>query len=101
MAAVDKLHKLYTTDFEPVVWARSTGLEVVNELDSLKAAIMMTAGAGGQSSGLEAGWETASKGIETLGSVVQAARAIGGGIGGILGTGIQTLAKRMVERSKA
>ncbi|KAK1221077.1 putative ubiquinone biosynthesis monooxygenase [Marasmius sp. AFHP31] len=44
MAACDKLHKLYSTTLPPVVWARSMGLEVVNELDSIKAALMMTAG---------------------------------------------------------
>lgn len=45
MSATDKLHKLYSTDMLPVVWARSVGVEVLNELDSVKAGIMMTAGA--------------------------------------------------------
>lgn len=30
---------------EAIVWARSGGVEVLNELDLVKAAIMMTAGA--------------------------------------------------------
>lgn len=101
MAAIDKLHKLYTTDFEPVVWARSTGLEVVNELDSLKAAIMMTAGADGRKSGVAAGWDVVAKGVETLDSAVKVARAVGGGIGGIVGTGMQTLIQRVSERTRA
>ncbi|KAF9453531.1 ubiquinone biosynthesis hydrox [Macrolepiota fuliginosa MF-IS2] len=101
MAAIDKLHKLYTTDFEPVVWARSTGLEVVNELDSLKAAIMMTAGADGGKSGITAGWDMVTKGVETLDSAVKVARAVGGGIGGIVGTGVQTLIQRVSERTRA
>ena len=33
MSAMDKLHKIYTTDLAPVVWARSVGVEVLNELD--------------------------------------------------------------------
>ena len=44
LSAVDKLHKLYSTTAEPVVWARSVGLEVLNELDTLKAALMVSAG---------------------------------------------------------
>jgi ubiquinone biosynthesis monooxygenase Coq6 len=44
MSVVDKLHKLYSTSFEPVVWARSVGLEVINELDPIKAAIVLSAG---------------------------------------------------------
>ena len=44
MAAVDKLHKLFSLTSEPIVWARSVGLEVLNELDAVKAAIMMSAG---------------------------------------------------------
>ncbi|KXN86618.1 Ubiquinone biosynthesis monooxygenase COQ6 [Leucoagaricus sp. SymC.cos] len=95
MAAVDKVHKIYTTEFAPVVWARSTGLEVVNELDSLKAAIMMTAGAKGHKSGVATGWELMAKGVEALGSAAQVARAIGGGI---VGAGMQTLVKRMAGR---
>lgn len=45
MSVCDKLHKLYSTTAQPVVWARSVGLEVLNELDSIKAAMMMSAGA--------------------------------------------------------
>lgn len=101
MAAVDKLHKIYTTDFGPVVWARSTGLEVVNELDSLKAAIMMTAGADGRKSGVAAGWDLVARGVETMGGAVRVAQAIGGGIGGIVSGGVQTLVKGMTERPKA
>ena len=43
LSAVDKLHKLYTATAEPVVWARSVGLEVINELDTVKTALMMSA----------------------------------------------------------
>jgi ubiquinone biosynthesis monooxygenase Coq6 len=44
MSAVDKLHKIYSSNLDPIVWARSVGLEVLNELDSVKAALMMDAG---------------------------------------------------------
>jgi ubiquinone biosynthesis monooxygenase Coq6 len=44
MSAVDKLHKLYARTEPPVVWARSTGVEVLNELDTLKAGIIRAAG---------------------------------------------------------
>jgi len=98
MAAVDKLHKIYTTDFEPVVWARSTGLEVVNELDSLKAAIMMTAGAGAQK---YSGWGVAAEGLKTLEGAVKVARTVGGGIGGIVNASLETLVKRVAGRPKA
>ena len=33
MSAVDKLHKLYSSTAAPIVWARSTGVEVLNELE--------------------------------------------------------------------
>ncbi|KAH7885844.1 hypothetical protein F5I97DRAFT_1875893 [Phlebopus sp. FC_14] len=46
MSAVDKLHKIYASTFGPVVWTRTVGLEVVNELDCVKAALMMDAGGG-------------------------------------------------------
>jgi len=98
MAAVDKLHKIYTTDFEPVVWARSTGLEVINELDSLKTAIMMTAGAGAQKS---SGWGVVTEGLETLEGAVKVARTVGEGIGGIVNANLETLVKRVAGRPKA
>ena len=98
MAAVDKLHKIYTTDFEPGVWARSTVLEVINELDSLKAAIMMTAGAGAQKS---SGWGMVTEGAKTLESVVKAAQTIGGGIGGIVNASLDAVVKRAAGRPKA
>nr|CAG8567441.1 3424_t:CDS:10 [Entrophospora candida] len=40
IGAVDKLHKLFSTDFTPIVWARSIGLESLNGLEHLKAEIM-------------------------------------------------------------
>jgi ubiquinone biosynthesis monooxygenase Coq6 len=44
MSAVDKLHKLHASTVPPVVWARSPGVEVLNEIDTLKAGIISAAG---------------------------------------------------------
>lgn len=47
LSAVDKLKKLYGTRNGPIVWARSVGLETINELDGLKRMFMGVAGADG------------------------------------------------------
>ncbi|MBW0466900.1 hypothetical protein O181_006615 [Austropuccinia psidii MF-1] len=47
MSTVDKLNKLYSLDASPVVWARSVGVEVLNEIPSLKALMMGKAGGNG------------------------------------------------------
>ncbi|KAF9244661.1 hypothetical protein BU15DRAFT_59410 [Melanogaster broomeanus] len=78
MSAVDKLHKIYSSTLEPVVWARSMGLEVLNELDSVKAALMMDAG-GGRYGGSR--WEVLGRGVEVFASGLSAARALGQSIG--------------------
>lgn len=49
------MHKLYASTAPPVVWARSVGLEVVNELDSVKAALMFSAGASSTRKDMEPG----------------------------------------------
>lgn len=95
MSAVDKLHKLYSSTLEPVVWARSVGLEVLNEFDSIKAAIMMNAGAysdrGNKAEGT--GWAMAAKGVEGLATGAATAKVVGRGIAGMVGMGIQSLLK--------
>ncbi|CAG8508332.1 266_t:CDS:2, partial [Paraglomus occultum] len=40
IGAVDKLHKLYATEFGPIVWSRSIGLNAINRMSPLKAEIM-------------------------------------------------------------
>jgi ubiquinone biosynthesis monooxygenase Coq6 len=72
MSATDKLHKLYATDIQPIVWARSVGVEVLNELDSVKAAIMMTAGAQ-EKQKTAAGWNFAGDVVETVATTVKTA----------------------------
>ncbi|KAG6829885.1 hypothetical protein H0H92_003154 [Tricholoma furcatifolium] len=94
MGAIDKLHKIYTTTFEPVVWARSVGVEVLNELDSVKAALMMTVGARSHKiDRTAAGWEMAAKGVETFATSVGAAKSLSRGLGGMIGTGLQEVLK--------
>ena len=93
MGAIDKLHKVYSTTFEPLVWARSVGVEVLNELDSVKAALMMTAGARKQTIDGSTPWSLAAKGVETLVNSGSTAKNMGGAVSEILGNGLQWLAK--------
>lgn len=93
MSAIDKLHKLYTTAFEPVVWARSVGVEVLNELDSMKAALMMVAGAQENRGHKPAArWDVAARGVETLTAGINAARSLSGGV---ISSGLRGLFKTM------
>ena len=70
MSAIDKLHKVYTTELEPIVWARSVGVEVLNELDSVKAAIMMSAGANPQPNGHGLGFLNSAMSFAAYGSAL-------------------------------
>lgn len=45
MNVIDKLHKLYAQEAKPIVWARSTGVEILNQLPALKGIMMSGAGA--------------------------------------------------------
>ncbi|KAG6886200.1 hypothetical protein C0993_010762 [Termitomyces sp. T159_Od127] len=101
MSAIDKLHKLYTTTFEPVVWARSVGLEVLNELDSVKAALMMVAGARKhRTDRTAAGWEVAAKGVETFAAGINVAKSLSEGAGSVLSRRLQGLFKAMSNSSR-
>ncbi|KAH8986109.1 hypothetical protein EDB92DRAFT_1936262 [Lactarius akahatsu] len=94
MSAVDKLHKLYASTAPPVVWARSTGLEVLNELDTIKAGIV--GAAGGQSSaraGAGLFWDTVASGVETLVGGARVAEAVGSGLQSVAGGILQQLAR--------
>lgn len=73
LSVTDKLHKLYSTSSPLLVWARSTGLEVLNELSPIKGAIMAAAGSKQASSipyssthggTVKPGWEAASRTVE-------------------------------------
>jgi ubiquinone biosynthesis monooxygenase Coq6 len=94
MAAIDKLHKIYSSTSEPLVWVRSVGVEVLNEIDSFKAALMYAAGAnpGNPATGARGrGWAQAAVGIESLARSVNTAKLVGDGVVGGLGFGLQKL----------
>lgn len=93
LSAVDKLHKLYSTTAEPVVWARSVGLEVVNELDTVKTALMMSAGSH-RTNGSQVGWDLAAKGVESVARNLHSARILGEGMAGMAGAGVQQLLRQ-------
>jgi len=97
MSAVDKLHKLYSSTLGPVVWARSVGLEVLNEFDSVKAAIMMNAGVYNVhgKTGDATAWAVAAKGVESLATGAATAKIVGQGVAGMVGIGVQNLLRTM------
>ena len=90
MAAIDKLHKIYSSTSEPLVWARSVGIEVLNEIDSIKAAMMYVAGANSATGGGQ-GWTQVAVGIENLTRGLNAAKLVSDGVVGGLGMGLQRL----------
>jgi ubiquinone biosynthesis monooxygenase Coq6 len=96
MAAVDKLHKLYSTTFEPLVWARSVGLEAVNELDALKTAIITSAGGSPRTARAGLDWaDLVGGGLSSLATGMQSARFLGEGLAGALGAGLERASKEL------
>lgn len=95
MAAIDKLHKIYSTTYEPFVWARTVGVEVLNELDSVKAAVMLAAGArqGKPERSSATAWNLAAQAVETLVATSNTAKMAGRGLAGMLGASLSNLAK--------
>lgn len=77
-----------------MVWARSVGLEVINELDTIKAALMITAGSGGGDLRVDGGgwgWDAAARGLENFSSASAAAKVVGTGLASAVGAGLQQL----------
>jgi len=115
LSVTDKLHKLYALESAPAVWARSTGLEVLNELGPVKRALMGAAGAtptpwkmrGVRESGESdygAGsrdnpstmlWNAAASGIEGFNSTMQFGKVVAGGVGSIVSTMAQNVANSL------
>ncbi|KAG6866539.1 hypothetical protein C0991_002024 [Blastosporella zonata] len=94
MGAIDKLHKLYTTTFEPIVWARSVGVEVLNELDSVKAALMMIAGARSCNFNKTATrWDVAANGAEALAAGVNLAKSLNSSVRSMAWSGLREVFK--------
>lgn len=102
LSAVDKLHKVYSTTFPPVVWARSVGLEVINELDTIKAALMITAGGGGggpRMGGDGWGWDVAARGLENLNGAADAVKVVRNGLANAAGAGLQQFGNALSQIS--
>jgi ubiquinone biosynthesis monooxygenase Coq6 len=99
LSAVDKLHKLYSSTSEPVVWARSVGLEVLNELDTVKAAMMLTAGSGARVSS-QPGFALAARGVEIMHDTVVGAKFVGQSLAGFVGVGIQEVGKAISKAQR-
>lgn len=115
LSVTDKLHKLYALESAPAVWARSVGLEVLNELGSAKGALMSAAGATstpwrvrgfnetrasdyGMSSRENPStvlWNAAASGIEGFNSTVQFGKVVAGGARSIVSTMAQNVAKSL------
>lgn len=100
---MDKLHKLYSTTLPPVVWARSVGLEVINELDTIKAALMITAGGGGGTSRAGScgwGWDGVARGLENLNGAADAAKVVGSGFVNVVGGGLRRVGNALSQISE-
>ena len=101
LSAIDKLHKLYSTTLPPVVWARSVGLEVINELDTIRAALMITAGGGGSGLRMDGGgWGAVARGLENFNSASDAAKVVGSGLVNVVGAGLQQLGKALSQTGR-
>ena len=98
LSTCDHLSSLYSSKFAPIVWARSTGLETVNELDGLKNLLM--GGAGSRVSAetnnrRSAGkWGVVADGIEKVRSGVEVAKAVGGLVAAQLRNRLEYMVKR-------
>jgi len=90
IGATDKLQKLYGTRLGLIVWARSVGLEVVNEWTGLKGGLMGAAGGSVERSQRHGGggglvWMAAAKGVEVTSAVFDTGRTLVGLVGTLIG----------------
>jgi len=90
ISATDKLQKLYGTRLGPIVWARSVGLEVMNEWTGLKGGLMRVAGGSGEPSRRHGGdgglvWMAAGSGMEAISVVFDTGRTLAGVVGNLIG----------------
>ncbi|PFH51928.1 hypothetical protein AMATHDRAFT_141486 [Amanita thiersii Skay4041] len=92
LSTVDKLHKIYSTDFDPVVWARTVGVEVLNELDILKGTMMAAAGAQVPIYP-QSNWNGIAKGFETIMTTSHTVKYIAEKVSNILASRLQGLVK--------
>ena len=103
MAACDKLHKLYSSTSEPVVWARSVGVEVLNELDSVKAALMLNAGSRSSRarlSGRQVGVNFAADAVESIARSLSGVDTLTRGVAGMVGQGLQRVLQSVANTQR-
>ncbi|KAI5476153.1 ubiquinone biosynthesis monooxygenase COQ6 [Pseudohyphozyma bogoriensis] len=80
LSTTDHLSSLYASQSPPLVWARSTGLEIINELDGIKNLIM--GGAGAHSGEKSAGpWGAVASALEGVQGAVDTAKGVGAMVG--------------------
>ncbi|KAF8318658.1 ubiquinone biosynthesis hydrox [Clavulina sp. PMI_390] len=111
LSVTDKLHKLYALQSPLAVWARSTGLEVVNELGPLKGALMSAAGAssvswkgaGSESEYSQAAspvWDVAARAIEGVNSAAELGKAVSSSFLAAAGNLAQNVARTLEDGSR-
>jgi len=98
MSFIDKLHKLYAIEFGPIVWARSTGVDILNEFPALKGAMMGTAGAAQENKPFGSGgipnsaglWGAMASAVDAAGNAREIGGALLGGLRNRLANAIAT-----------
>lgn len=100
LSAVDKLHKLYSATAEPIVWARSVGLEVLNELDTIKTALMMSAGSTRRTDPASVGWSVAANSLQTFAKTASGLKSMGETVSGLAGATVQGLLKQVLNSGR-
>lgn len=99
LSTCDHLSTLYSSKLAPVVWARSTGLETLNELDGLKSLLMGGAGSRVGAANAHAGrgegaWGLVADGVEKVRHGVEVAKAVGGLVGAQVRNRLEYMVKR-------
>ena len=96
LSVTDKLHKLYGSTLAPVVWARSVGLEVLNELSYVKGAMMFSAGVRRpkETRGDAAAWNFAASTAETISGSGDLLRLLAGSLGGLASSAVTKMLRK-------
>ena len=100
MSGMDKLQKLYSTELSPVVWARSVGLEVINELDSLKAALMLSAGAQPTEERKAKGWDATANFVRNASTAVEFTKTAVPGVASAVLNGVVGLLQQVQQQQR-